>query len=294
MPERRYIDVATTQLYGDSLSGKPRGVRYDQGLTAWARLPLTSPTTGGPLVIDVGLYSTAPTVDVRIVEASGMDPRVYEPDEDAELSSDGRSIVFLVPPEVSNTAGVYRAQARVVDENSVERARDEVWLYVDRGFWTTTGDTPSDNGPPTFAEVRTALRDHPAANRLLGSYEFDAAEIGQAVVSAVGRFNTELPPLPKAYAMSTIRMPSGWRRQFLNATVSYLLETGANYFRRGHLPYSSGGLVIDDLAREKDYLAEAMRLRDEFVRWVKLTRTSISMAAAWGSTGSGLPGRSTY
>jgi len=288
-PDRRYVDVPTTRLYGDPLYGKPRGVRFDQGLVGWARSQLFSAATGAPLVIDVGAYSLPPTVAVRIIEASGADPTVYEPDEAAELAADGRSVAFAVPPEVADAAGVYRAMLRVVDAGGIERARDEFWLCVDRGLWTTTGDIPNDVGPPTFAEVRTVLRDHPAANRLLGDYEFDPAEIGMAVVSAVQLFNNSMPPLPPCWLQTTRRMPGPWRRHMLNGTLAYLMETAAAYFRRGHLPYSAGNLAVDDLNKDRDYTAALQALKAEFQQWVRLTRTSISVGAAWGTLGSNYP-----
>jgi len=293
-PSRRVITVATSKLYDDPLYGKTRGVKYDQGLTAWVKLPLTSETTGAPVTIALGNYSSAPVVDVRIREASGADPRVYEPDVPAELADSGTAVMFAVPPEVANMSGVFRAQIRVVDAQSIEKTRDEFWIYVDRGLWTTTGDMPQDIGPPTFSEVRTAMRDHPVANRLLAEYEFDPAEIGMAVVSAVQRFNGELPPLPRQFLMSTINLPGAWRRQLLNGTLSYLFETAATYFRRGDLPYNSGGLAVNDLAKNKDYQQAIDRLREEFLRWIKLTRMSINLAAAHGSVGSGFPAFPTY
>lgn len=286
---RRYINVPQTSLYGDPLYGKPRGVKFDQGLVGWVRASLFSAATGAPLVVDIGGYSTDPSIDVRIVEASGVDPRVYEPDAPAELAADGASIAFEVPPEVSNVSGVYRAQMRVVDGNGVERCRDEFWLYVDRGFWTTDGSVPTDSGPPTFAEIRTSLRDHPAANRLLGDYEYDPAEIGWGVVSAVQRFNNELPPLPRNYLLTTTNIPGEWRRQILNGSLSYLMETAASYFRRGHLPYAAGNLAIDDLAKDKEYQQACRELREDFVRWIRLARTAISISGSHGSVSSGHP-----
>ena len=291
---RRYIDVRTTQLYNDPLYGKYRGVRFDQGLTAWVRLPLFSGQTGAPQVINVGAYSSSPFVYVRIKENTGVENTTYEPDVSAELSSDGRSIAFLVPPEVADNAGIYRAQARVVDENDVEQARDEVFIYVDRGMWLTDGSTTSDYGPPTFSEVRTAIRDHPGANRLLGDYEFDPAEIGQAVTSAVQEFNNGFPPLPMSMVYTTKTFPRFWRRQLLNGALAYLFETAATYFRRGHLPYNASGLAVDDLAKDKDYQMAVRELRAVYAQWIKTTRAAISVNAAYGSLSSGAPYRGTY
>jgi hypothetical protein len=287
---RRTVTVPVTKLYGDPLYGKPRGVRIDQGTSSWIRLVLISPT-GGPAVINVGAYSSPPTIAVRYREATGLSNCIYEPDEAdiPELASDGKSISFPVPDEVRDRAGVYRAQLRICTADGDEVARDEVTVLVDRGFWLSDGAAPSsDRGPPTMAEVRTALRDHPGANRLLGDYEFDAAEIGQSIVSGVQTFMNGFPPLP--LKVDTITWPSQWRRQLLDGTTAYLFETAASYLRRGNLPYTAGGLTIDDLKKEPEYLQAAMMYRQRFAEWIKSTRTAISLDAAWGSVSSGLVG----
>lgn len=285
----RVTNVRITQLYGDPLEGKPKGVRIDQGTSTWLSLPLHDPQTSGPLVVSVNAYSTAPTAVVRYREATGIVPDTYEPDDGdvAYLSSDGASVVLPVPEGVRDTPGVYRAQVRLADGASgAEIARDEFWLWVDRGLFLSDGSAPADDkGPPSFSEVRTALRDHPGANRLLGEYEFDAAEIAQAVVWAVGAFNTELPPVPKLF--TTISWPTPWRRSLLLGATAQLFDTASHYHRRGHLPYQAGGLSVDDLAKEKDYQAAAERARAEYLRWVKLKKAQFNIQAGWGSVGSG-------
>jgi hypothetical protein len=196
-----------------------------------------------------------------------------------------------VPDEVRNRPGVYRAQVRVCSAEGAEVARDEVAVLVDRGFWLADGTAPSDDrGPPTVAEIRTSLRDHPGANRLLGDYEFDAAEVGQAIVSAVLDFVTAFPPTSFRPALDTTTWPAAWRRQLLDGSLAYLFETAAAYCRRGNLPYTAGGLTIDDLKKEPEYLQAAMLYRKRYADWVKTTRTAYSLSAGWGSVSSGLVG----
>lgn len=287
---RRTVLVPTTNLYNDPLYGKSRGVRVDLGTSAWIKLPLFAPD-GGPVVINVGVYSAPPILAVRYREATGMSNCVYEPDEDdvLELAADGASITFPIPDCVRDRAGVYRAQLRICTSDGDEVARDEVLVLVDRGLWLSDGAAPSsDRGPPTMAEIRTALRDHPGANRLLGDYEFDAAEIGMSIVSGVQTFMNGFPPVP--LRVDTTTWPSQWRRPLLDGTTAYLFETAASYLRRGNLPYTAGGLTIDDLKKEPEYLQAAMLYRQRYAEWVKTTRTAISINAAWGSVGSGLVG----
>lgn len=289
---RRTVTVPVTKLYNDPLYGKSRGVRIDIGTNAWIRLVLFAPT-GAPAVINVGPYSSPPTIAVRYREATGQVPTMYEPEaaDVPELAADGRSVSFAVPDEVRNRPGVYRAQVRVCSAEGAEVARDEVAVLVDRGFWLADGTAPSDDrGPPTVAEIRTSLRDHPGANRLLGDYEFDAAEVGQAVVSAVLDFVTAFPPASFRPVLDTTTWPAVWRRQLLDGSLAYLFETAAAYCRRGNLPYTAGGLTIDDLKKEPEYLQAAMVYRKRYADWVKSTRTAYSLSAGWGSVSSGLVG----
>lgn len=296
----RVIDVQTVRLYDDPLYGKPMGVRVDQGSTPTLRVPLTSDQSGAPAVVALGNYSITPVVAARFRESTGGCSTVHEAvDCTLELTADqtaAHAVNIPLPVAMGDLPGVFRGQfsLRTADTNE-ERLRNEFWVLVERGFWTVEGAAPSaDRGPPTLAEVRLSVRDHPGANRLLGDYEFDPAEVGFALTSAVQTYNNEFPPLPHQYRLTTINFPGCWRRQLLTGTLAYLFETARAYHRRGHLPYSAGGMSFDDLAKEKDYAAAADQCRQEYVRWVKTQRAKISMDAAWGSLGSGYPTYGTY
>lgn len=283
--------VPVTKLYGDPLFGKTRGVRVDQGSPNWLRLGLYSPQTGAPIKIEIGSYSTSPTVDVRFREATGLDRTIYGPDDGDTpyLESDGLSVILPIPGEVRNIPGVFDAQVRVVDANAVERNRSNFVVMIDRGMWLTDGSPVVDTkGPPTFDEVRTMLRDHPGANRLLQNYEFDAAEIGQSIVAAVQMYNQTAPIGCRDF--TTITWPQQWRRPLIDGCLSYLFNIASTYFRRGHLPYSAGGLSIDDLKKDNEYDKAAMEYRQRFDTWAKLTKSRISVAAGWGSVGGGVYG----
>lgn len=281
------VDFQVTRLYGEQLTGKPLGVRVDQGSPAWLRLPLYSARTGGPVTIAVGGYSTPPAVQVRYREASGYDNRVYGPDagDTPALEAAGTTALLPLPVELKNAPGVYGGQCLVRDGAGVEQYRSNFTVLVDRGLFTADGAVPQDRGPPTFDEVRTALRDHPGANRLLGEYAWDPAEIGQALTGAVQTFNTTLPVGGRGFTTATF--PAAWRRQMIDGALAYLFETAAEYMRRGHLPYSAGGMAVDDLAKEQDYQKAAALYRDRFEKWCRLTKTRLSVEAGWGGVGSG-------
>lgn len=285
----RTVVLPATKLYNDPLYGKLRGVTVDQGSPVWLKVVMYAPQTGAPQRFSVGSYSTPPTVEVRYREAVGISGNLYVPDDGDEpsLASDGTYVLLPLPQEVKDTPGVYRFQTRVLTGEGSEAARDEGWVYVQRGMWTSTGDTPADYGPPTMSEMRTALRDHPGANRLLGEYEFDGAEVGQALVSAVQQYNNTYPVGGRNF--DTTNFPVLWRRQWIDGALAFLFETAGHYQRRGHLPYAAGGVSIDDVAKEKDYVMAANLYRDRFQKFCDLEKGRQSVEAGWGSTGSGVP-----
>jgi hypothetical protein len=290
-PTIRYVDVPTTKLYNDPLYGKPRAARVDQGLAnTRLRVPLVSSDTGAPLTAVVGSYSSAPTIQARYREASGVGSTVL--DALGGLSADGTVVAIDLPTAVSDAPGIFTVQFRILDSAGIERERNELWVMVDRGMWRSDGNPGIEAGIPTTREVRNVMRDHPGANRLLGEYEFDTAEIAQAVVSAVQAFDTDFPP--SGVHVPTTGWPVTWRRPLLDGVMAYLFDVAAIYHRRGLLPYASGGISINDLNKEENYLKAAELLRAKYVKWVKFTRMSISLRGGFASQGSGYTiGRST-
>lgn len=283
-PATRYIDVRVTRLYQDYLYGKPRGVVVDQGTaTAKLRASLFSPTTGAPIIVQTGPYATAPVVGARYREASGF--AATSLDAAGVLSNDGRTVAIDLPSVVVDLPGVHTLQFRIVDGGGIERVRNEVWVYVDRGLWGSDGGTPMESGALTTAEIRNAIRDHPGANRLLGEFEFDAAEIAMAVVASVQTFNAEFPPMPTK--VSTVNWPVEWRWQLMDGVLSRMFDVAVAYHRRGMLPYSAGNVSINDLQKEMPYLQASQLYGQRFTKWCKFIRTSLSMRGGFASLGSG-------
>lgn len=284
---RPVITVPVPKLYEDSLYGAPCAVRVDQGTGAWLRFGLYSGQTGAPIKIEIGSYSTPPNIDVRFREASGYDPRVYVPDDDdtPSLATDGRSVLLPLPLEIKNQAGVYTAQVRVTDGNEIERNRSTFFVIVDRGLWLADGSHPNDLGPPTYDELRTAIRDHPGANRLLQNFEYFLGEVAQALVGGVQLYNTTFPLGSRNF--STINWPSQWRRQLIDGALAHLFETASAYFRRGHLPYNAAGVAIDDLDKHETYGKSAEMYRTRFKEWATFVKTKASIDSGWGGVTSG-------
>lgn len=241
------------------------------GAKSAVRVRLFTPA-GRPAVVDAADTCGSADAVAKVWEAVSGEPV----DAACELADAADTVLVVVPDAVDAAPGVYEVEARVLDANDAARAFGRCWLYVE-----PSGFGGYLQGPPPVDEVRTAVRDYPQANRLLGDYEFSASEIAAAVVRACRRFNASPPQ--STLAATTAGWPrSGWAN-LLDGVLAELFETATAYFRRGHLPYSAGGIAVDDMAKEKDYLQAAAYYRQRFEQWTKLTKMQANLEDGWAS-----------
>lgn len=288
---QRIIRATIPKVYDDVLFGAARGVRVDQGAGGVIiEVPLMSIDTACGIRIE---QPDLAAVDVRIVEGSGVNTAVYAPDTPPQFALDGTAVRFTVPSEIINVSGVYLAQIRITNRQNppIELTRDNCYIYIERGLWSTNPDeTPTAIfGPPTFQEIRTLLRDHPGANRLLEDYEFHPAEISLAVIRTVQHFNSEFPMV--GIAMTTQNISSVGRYPITNGVIANLLEILASFFRRNQLPYRSGETQVMDLTREKEYLQAMAYFRQVYEKWLLTTKQTLNFFGMYGAVGTGYPGR---
>jgi hypothetical protein len=186
-------------------------------------------------------------------------------------------VQFQVPDAVCQQSGIYQFQIAVLQGTSVVFA-DGGLISVEHGMW---GDTSQMTGPPTLQEIRMHLRDRAAENDLLQAVEFDDAEILDAIKHPVMYWN-EVPPPLEPLNCNTFPFRHHWR----NAIVAELLFTAAHHYVRNKMNSQSGGLNVDDKAKDKDYLAIAMLYKQEWQEFVKLKKVSINAHGWSGSMGS--------
>lgn len=288
---QRIIPATIPKIYDDILFGAARGVRVDQGASGvTVEVPLMSIDTACALKIEqVDLTD----IEVRIVEGSGVVATVYSPDTPPYYNDAGTAVRFSIPNEIINLAGVYHAQIRITNKQNppIELTRDNCYIYIERGLWSTNqGEVPSAIfGPPTFQEIRTILRDHPGANRLLEDYEFHPAEISLAVIRTVQHFNSEFPLV--GTPMTTQNISSVGRYPITNGVIANLLEIIASFFRRNQLPYRSGESNVADLTREREYLQAMSYFRQVYEKWILTTKQTVNFFGMYGAVSSGYPGR---
>lgn len=128
-------------------------------------------------------------------------------------------------------------------------------------------------------DIRFWLRDNePEMNTLLDDFEFKPEEIRQAITYAQDYWN-ETPPY--IGSMDYDRNP--FRFHLLQGTVGNLLFMAANSYRRNHLPYSAGGLTVDDQNKAQAYEAAGARIWEEYKQWVRLNKRSINASNGFGT-----------
>jgi hypothetical protein len=86
-------------------------------------------------------------------------------------------------------------------------------------------------------------------------------------------FNMTQPPVNTVYDTRTFP----WRYQWLDGIAAHLLECAANHYRRSTLKHQTGGLNVDDLNREQEYL-QAWKLKfDRWSKWVQAKKVELNM-----------------
>ncbi len=192
------------------------------------------------------------------------------------LDADGIHVDVVVPPLTA--PGVYNIEALLAGSDGVSVATARGLLYVEP---SAVFGPASPCGIPTVDEVRQAVRDFPASRRLLGDYEFSVADVAGAVRRAIGRFNAVAP---RIVAYDTAHWPAAFAVPLLDGVLAELFEVSGAYFRANYLPYSAGGVSVDDTVKEKDYMAAAKLYRDRWERWAVVTKIGINIESAYGSS----------
>lgn len=97
-------------------------------------------------------------------------------------------------------------------------------------------------------ELRAFLRDDPKLNELLEGKESTDGQLKQAILDAIDDWNTTQPPL----ANVDIRSHPSPRLLIRGAAIE-ILSSSAIYYERNRLPYTDGGISVDDKAKMQGY-----------------------------------------
>lgn len=230
--------------------------------------PITT-ITGLPTIIAEG----APTPEVcsGVVEAV-LKCKGYK-ELNAELSSNRGGIIVSVPADLP--PGVWYMNAKLTyNDNVVAISRGMIYIDPSPVF------TNHGSGIPTISDIRQTIRDFPNNRRLLGTYEFTIPEIAGAVRRTISKFNSHHP---KNVVFSSLNWPRLHSDQLIEGILSELFEMSAAYFRANYLPYSAGGITIDDTVKEKDYLNAANVYKSRWDRWCTMFKMSKNIEDSFGS-----------
>lgn len=158
------------------------------------------------------------------------------------VSPDYGQIEVYIPPKILNQPGLHLASIQVYN-------LDGKLIYQSPRYLEITPSITSVNRPITVAEIRMSLRDFPEYNTLLNDVEFSDNEIAYCITRPIDLWNS-MPPDVGQYDIHNFP----WRHAHINATVGELMKIAAYHYFRNQLPYSSGGLSVDDKNKGAAYM----------------------------------------
>jgi|694.fasta_scaffold00026_30 hypothetical protein len=161
------------------------------------------------------------------------------------IRSDYGEIEIYIPPNILSDPGLHLASIQVYN-------LDGKLIYQTPRYLEITPKISSINRPVTVAEIRMALRDYPESNTLLNDVEFSDNEIAFCITRPIDAWNSMSPDVGQ-YDIHNFP----WRRAHINATIGELMKIASYHYFRNQLPYSSGGLSVDDKNKGATYLQMA-------------------------------------
>lgn len=284
------VSPPITRTYDAPVISKMRAVAIRQAQLAVFQVQLFDPNTFLPVdLTQYGLTNGSLTnipspIQFRFMEALGA--LVADALVQNIVDASNGIIACQVPDAVTANAGVYLCEGAIFNSTNQMIFSNTFYVLIDRGLFTTSGTAnPSQTGkigPPTLDEIRLNLKDFPESNRLIDTFEFDVADICEAVVLSIQYWNVTPPPITISF--NTINFP--WRYQWLDGITAHLYEAAAAYYRRNNLKHQAGGLAIADLDKEREYL-QAWQIRYErWTKWVQMKKVELNVAEGFGTLSS--------
>jgi hypothetical protein len=149
---------------------------------------------------------------------------------------------------------------------------DSLLLWVEPSLFSLpTSRQRTDQGPPRVDDFRMRLQDScRQENLLLDGLEFGDEQFAHALCRPIEYWNGQPPPLRPW--RDTRNFP--FREAWVSAAIGHLFNFSASNYRRNHLPYSAGGMQVDDKNKEAPYMQASIRLLDEWKQFVASTKMS--------------------
>lgn len=289
------ISSSLPEIDGCTLFNAVKAILADQGVPATVRHQLRD-RAGRPADLSE-LFPEGSSLDsqdaatgavkVRVKEAvaDGPDPASNPLWELPASVVDAREgvVEFRLPKAVVEYAGIYLVNVGVLDADAVPQMVDATIMSVEKSLWAADPQVVlKQAGPPSLLEIRTLMVDRdPADNSLLDRVEFSTEQVLEAIVQPVQYFNEQPPPLTK-FTTRDFPFQAAWQ----DAIIGNLLVMAAHNFRRNQLPYSAGGVSVDDKNKEGPYLAYGNQLLQSYKDFVLHKKVEINVKGFMGNIGS--------
>jgi hypothetical protein len=219
---------------------------------------------------------TNPSVKLFVKDMPGADEPLLDKAGTIVNASVGKVEVSLDHDEFPY-AGIFYAQVILYNADADRLWATAYWLASEPSLDVTNADWATD--PITIPEVRMMLRDVcPSQNVLLGAFEFGDSEIAYCMRWPINEFNETNQPKT---SFNGRNFPYHWH--WLRAACGYLLEIAATGYARDHLPYSAGGISIDDKNKYDIYLKLSDRLLREWRNFVVSQKMQLNIEGGYGT-----------
>ena len=209
-------------------------------------------------------------MQVRYVVRSSLFSTGYTEIDCTMVRPDVGAIEVYIPANILNEPGLHLAGLQVYN-------LDGKLIYQLPRYLEITPKLTSANRPVTVAEIRFALRDYPELNSLLNDVEFSDNEIAYCITKPVDRWNSMLPDVGTS---DIHNFP--WRHAHLEATIGELLKVAAYNYLRNQLPYSAGGLSVDDKNKGPAYLQLAEQAIGKFEMFCQERKFEMNLMGGFG------------
>lgn len=133
-------------------------------------------------------------------------------------------------------------------------------------------------GPPTLQEVRMRMMDSSRnENLLLDDIEFKDEQIMLAMWEPIRLWNESPPPVRPLHTTRTFPFRGAW----VTGVMGQLHLMMAAHFRRNVMRSASGGMTDKD--KEREYMAEGMRLWNEYSMWMQTKKVELNLKTFAGA-----------
>jgi len=176
-------------------------------------------------------------------------------------------------PDACQRPGIYRLNWGVYDALQRLVVIETAIASVERNLFGAPQPGDFGEGPITLQEMRMRLMDSSRnENTLLDDVEFNDEQILLALAEPIRLWN-ETPPPVCYFTSRDFPFHSAWA----TGALAKLYELAAAHYRRNFLQTVGGGVQIADKAKERDYMQEALRCKQEYESWMTNKKVEINM-----------------